>query len=97
MTHGRLLDPSTERERRERRRAQEQAEDELEDRRKRRRMLWQCVALTFIGVPVYAYSWYVTDLRQAELAISAGFVLSYGAPFFRWLAYHISESEAFRR
>lgn len=97
MTRGRMLDPSTERERRERRRAEQQAEDELVDRRKRRRMLWQCVALTFIGVPVYAYSWHLTDLRMAEVAISAGFVLSYAAPFFRWLAYHISESEEFRR
>jgi hypothetical protein len=97
VTDGRLLDPSTERDRREHRRAQEQAEDELADRRKRRRMLWQCVALTFIGVPVYAYSWHLTDPRQAEVAASAGFVLSYAAPFFRWLAYHISQSEEFRR
>jgi len=96
VIQGRLLDPSTERERRERRRALEEAADERELNRRRRRMLWQCVALTFLGVPVYAYSWHVTDPRQAELAGAAGFVVSYVGPFFRWLAYHVSQSEEFR-
>ncbi|HEX7024768.1 MAG TPA: hypothetical protein VF187_08130, partial [Gemmatimonadales bacterium] len=61
----------------------------------RRRTMWQCVALTFSGVPVYAWSWHLTDPRMADIAIASGFFLSYAAPFFRWLAWHVRGSESF--
>jgi hypothetical protein len=97
MAEDRLVELSEERKALELRRADQQAADERASVRRRHRVYWQCVALTFVGVPVYAYSWHFTDPRQTQLAASAGFVLSYAVPFFRWLAYHISESEEFRR
>ena len=60
-----------------------------------RRLCWQCVALGFSGVPLYGLAWYLGDPRQAEIAATAAFVISYGLPFFRWLYYHVSHSESF--
>jgi len=59
--------------------------------------MWQCVALAFIGVPVYAASWGLADPGLTRVAGALGFFVSYAAPFFRWLIYHIRESEEFGR
>ena len=92
-----LLELDPERIAAEARRAREKEEATQAFERTRRRMLWQCVALSFAGVPFYAWSWRITDTRQVNLLVAAGFVISYAIPFFRWLAYHIRTSEEFRR
>lgn len=81
----------------ETRRSREQEEARLGYERQRRRVFWQCVALTLTGVPVYALSWRFTDPLKIDLAITGGFVLSYALPYFRWLAYHVRNSEEFAR
>jgi hypothetical protein len=64
---------------------------------RRHRVMWQCVALAFVGVPVYAVSWGLTDPGLTRVSVTFGFFLSYAAPFFRWLTYHVRESEEFAR
>lgn len=93
----RLLDLSPERRAMEARRAQEYEESVRAADHARRRVLWQCVALTFAGVPFYAWSWHLTDPRQSELTVATAFLISYAAPFFRWLAHHVSESDSFSK
>jgi hypothetical protein len=89
-----LLDLSPERQAIERRRSAEaEAAVEASDRA-RRRVLWQCVALSFAGVPIYAWSWHVAE---PGISIALGFFVSYAIPFFRWLAYHVSHSDSFGR
>lgn len=63
--------------------------------RRRRRVMWQCVALSLLGVPIYAASWGSTDVRTNQLLLALGFFISYAAPFFRWLAYHVRISGEF--
>lgn len=63
----------------------------------RQRVFWQCVALSFAGVPFYAWSWHLTDPRQVNLAVAVGFFISYALPYFRWLAHHVRTSDEFRR
>lgn len=92
-----LLGLSPDRQAVETRRAAEQEEARLGYERKRKRLFWQCVALSLTGVPIYALSWRFTDPLQIDLAIAGGFFLSYALPFFRWLAYHVSNSEEFAR
>jgi hypothetical protein len=65
--------------------------------RRKHRVMWQCVALAFIGVPVYAASWSLTDPGLTRAVATLGFFVSYAAPFFRWLIYHVRESEEFGR
>ncbi len=79
----------------ERRRADELEHAVRTERKTVRRMLLQCIALSFAGVPIYALAWAVEDLRFARLAITAGFLVSYGLPFFRWLHYHATHSDNF--
>jgi hypothetical protein len=81
----------------EERRAREKEVAEQAFERARHRMLWQCVALSFAGVPFYAWSWHLTEPREVNLFVATGFVISYALPFFRWLAYHIKTSEEFGR
>lgn len=79
----------------EARRAREREAAEQTIERTRRRVLWQCVALSFVGVPFYAWSWHLTDPRSVNLSVACGFFISYALPFFRWLAHHITTSEEF--
>lgn len=81
----------------EARRAAEREAAQLSYDRMRRRVFWQCVALTLTGVPIYALSWQFTDALKIDLAIAGGFFLSYALPFFRWLGYHVRNSEEFAR
>jgi hypothetical protein len=81
----------------ESRRAAEQEEARLGYERQRKRVFWQCVALSLTGVPVYVLSWQFTEPLKIDLAIAGGFFLSYALPFFRWLAYHVKHSEEFAR
>jgi hypothetical protein len=81
----------------ETRRSREQEEARLDYERKRKRLFWQCVALSLTGVPVYALSWRFTDPLKINLAIALGFFLSYALPFFRWLVFHLRHSEEFAR
>ena len=81
----------------ETRRSREQEEAHRSYDRKRKRLFWQCVALSLTGVPVYALSWRFTDPLKVNLAIALGFFLSYALPFFRWLVFHVRHSEEFAR
>jgi len=54
-----------------------------------RRMLLQCVLLTFLGVPLYAVAWHLTDPDQAQLVVAAAFVVSYVVPLGRILVFHV--------
>ena len=92
----RLLSLSPQRQAFERKRAAEIEAGARLARREVRRVYWQCVALAFAGVPIYVWSWQLTDPRLAQIAVAAGFFVTYGLPFFRWLAFHIRRSEAFR-
>jgi len=92
-----LLDLDPDRIATEERRAREKEEADRAFGRTRNRMLWQCVALGFAGVPFYAWSWHLTDPREVNLSVAAGFFISYALPFFRWLAYHVRTSEEFGR
>jgi len=60
-------------------------------------MRWECVGLGALGLPVYLWSWHLTDPGQAELAVAAAFLVSYVGPFVRWAAYLVSRSEEFLR
>ena len=91
-----LLDLPPQRRAIELRRVQEREAASADFDRARRRMMWQCAALSLIGVPIYATSWGVADERLARVWISLGFFVSYAAPFFRWLRYHVKTSEEFR-
>jgi hypothetical protein len=97
MPESPLLDLDPGRVAAESRRAAEREEAMLGYERKRKRLFWQCVALSLTGVPVYALSWQFTDPLKINLAIAGGFFLSYALPFFRWLAYHVRNSEEFAR
>ena len=81
----------------EARRAGEKEAAEQAFERAKRRMFRQCIALSFAGVPFYAWSWHLTDPRAVNLFVAAGFFISYALPFFRWLAYHVRTSEEFSR
>ncbi|MDQ5840664.1 MAG: hypothetical protein M3537_05880 [Chloroflexota bacterium] len=97
MAESPLLPLSPERIATEQRRAREKEDAVRAFDRKRRRVMWQCVALSFTGVPVYVWSWHLADPRTVNLFVSAGFFMSYALPFFRWLAYHLRASEEFGR
>ena len=97
MPGSHLLDLDPDRIATEARRAREKEVAEQAFERTRRRMLWQCVALSFAGVPFYAWSWHLTEPREVNLFVAAGFFISYALPFFRWLGYHIRTSEEFGR
>jgi len=92
-----LLDLDPDRIATEARRAREKEAADQAFEQTRHRMLWQCVALSFAGVPFYAWSWHLTDPREVNLFVAAGFFISYALPFFRWLAYHVRTSEEFGR
>jgi len=47
------------------------------------------VLLMFLGVPLYALSWRLTDPGQAQLLVAAAFVVSYVVPLGRILVFHI--------
>jgi hypothetical protein len=81
----------------EERRAREKEAAAQAFERTRSRVFWQCVALGFAGVPFYAWSWHLTDPRDVNLSVAAGFFISYALPFFRWLAYHVRTSDEFDR
>jgi hypothetical protein len=55
------------------------------------------MALSFAGVPFYAWSWHLTDPREVNVFVAGGFFISYALPFFRWLAYYVRTSEEFGR
>ena len=64
-------------------------------RRTNRRVIVECVLLTLLGTPFYAWSWHVTDPDRAAIWTAAGFAVSYAGPFFRWLLHHTRTSDAF--
>jgi len=93
----RLLDLPPEQQEKEARRAAEQEAAVRETARAHLRVFKQCILLTFLGVPVYAYSWRLSDPHASELTAALAFLVSYAAPFFRWLAYQVSQSESFAK
>jgi hypothetical protein len=93
--HSRLLDVSASRRDREQRRAEEIDALNRDAERKYRRVIVQCIALAFLGVPFYGWGMHVDGSERAEIWTALGFAVSYAAPFFRWLAYHTRTSEEF--
>ena len=61
--------------------------------RETRRVFWQCSALAFLGVPVYAVSWYLTDPDQVGLAQAGAFCVSYVGPWARFLVFHLRRAD----
>lgn len=96
MSDDLLLDLPPERRALELRRVREREAATAAFDRHRRRMMWQCVALSFLGVPIYAVSWGGADPRMTQLWSALGLFVSYAAPFFRWLVYHLRISDEFR-
>ena len=80
---------------REARRAAEVDAAENFSRRTNRRVMVECVALTLLGTPFYAWSWHGTDPDRAAIWTAAGFAVSYAGPFFRWLVHHTRTSDTF--
>ena len=95
MARDALLEPSPERREIELRRVRERETAQAEFSRRRRAVMWQCVALAFLGVPIYAASWGQAEPGRTQVLAALGFFVSYAAPFFRWLAYHVRNSEEF--
>jgi hypothetical protein len=54
-----------------------------------RHMLLQCVLLMFLGTPLYALAWRLTDLEQAHIVVATAFVVSYVGPLARMLLFHV--------
>ncbi len=59
----------------------------------RRRVFWQCVGLSFLGVPVSAWSWSMTDEPRATVVQALAFCISYVGPWARLLIFHVRESD----
>ena len=91
----RLLHLSAERRAREERRALETETLGRAADRRDRRVFAECIALVLLGVPFYAWSWNTDDPNHAQIRAALGFAVSYAAPFFRWLLYHVRTSETF--
>jgi hypothetical protein len=62
---------------------------EIDSRRSVRRKLVRCVLLMFLGVPLYALAWNVSDPMQGRVIATAAFVVSYVAPLLRLLIFHL--------
>ena len=84
-----LLAQSAEMREREATRARERQDAEQGWQRERHAVMWQCVALSFAGVPIFGLSFHLTDGRRAQVAVAAAFFVSYACPFARWLVYHL--------
>ncbi len=84
-----LLVQSAEIRAREAARARERENAERGWQREKHAVMWQCVALSLAGVPLFGLSMHLDDGRRAELALAAAFVVSYAGPFFRWLVFHL--------
>ena len=97
LSADRLLDLPADRRATELRRVREREDAALAHEHRKHRVMWQCVALAFSGVPVYAVGWGLADPRLARVAVTFGFFVSYAAPFFRWLIYHVRQSDEFGR
>lgn len=61
--------------------------------REQRRAFWQGAALAFLGVPLYAVSWYLTDPAEIALVQAGAMCVSYVAPWFRFLIFHLRRVE----
>ena len=90
-----ILPISESRRGREARRAAEVDAAENLSRRTNRLVIVECVLLTLLGTPFYAWSWHVIAPDRAAIWTAAGFAVSYAGPFFRWLFHHTRTSETF--
>jgi len=54
-----------------------------------RRVFWQSVALAFLGVPIYAASWTLTDPSQVGIVQAGAYCVSYVGPWVRLLVFHL--------
>jgi len=84
-----MLVQSDEVRRREAARAGERQAAEQDWQRRKHAVMWQCVVLSFAGVPLFGLSMRIDDGRQADIALAAAFFVSYAGPFFRWLIFHL--------
>ncbi len=88
-----LLTQSAEVREREAARAHEREDAERGWQREKRAVMWQCVALSFAGVPLFGLSMYLDDGRQADVALAAAFFVSYAGPFFWGLVFHLKSAD----
>lgn len=58
-----------------------------------RRAFWQSAALAFLGVPVYALSWYLTDPDQIGVVQASAYCVSYVGPWIRLLVFHLRRAD----
>jgi hypothetical protein len=63
-------------------------------RRAWRGVYLQCVALMVIGYVLYGISWGLLG-NQAILLSALGFVVAYGLPFFRLIAFFLRHADQF--
>ncbi len=78
------------------REARKASENELQTRTWRkivRRVLWQCILLMLLGVPLYGLAWHLTDPTQTRLVVAAALFVSYAAPLIRLLIFHVRATE----
>ena len=84
---------SAERTTRERRRALEHEAAHTAWAGENRRAFWQSAALAFLGVPVYALSWYLTDPDQIGLVQAGAYCVTYVGPWIRLLVFHLRRAD----
>lgn len=88
-----MISLSAERVARERRRASENDAVHTAWARENHRAFWQSAALAFLGVPVYALSWYLTDPDQIGVVQAGAYCVSYVGPWIRLLVFHLRRAD----
>jgi hypothetical protein len=88
-----MISLSPERVARERRRASEHEAAHTAWSRENHRAFWQSAGLVFLGVPVYALSWYLTDPDQIGVVQAGAYCVSYVGPWVRLLAFHLRRAD----
>ena len=88
-----IITLSAERAAREIRRASEHEAGHAAWVRESHRAFWQGAALAFLGVPVYALSWYLTDPDQIAVVQAGAFCVSYVGPWIRLLVFQVRRAD----
>ena len=61
--------------------------------REQHRAFWQGAALAFLGVPLYAVSWYLTEPAEVELVQASALCVTYIGPWLRFLVFHLRRAD----
>ena len=88
-----MISLSAERVATERRRVAENEAAHQAWARENHRAFWQSVALAFLGVPVYAVSWSLTDPDQIGMVQAGAYCVSYVGPWVRLLVFHLRRAD----